>query len=213
MSQYKHCKLCSQTLPTDCFNQSKKNKDGLVSWCRTCVRSYNKSYNLQNKQQVTEQKSKYRQANADKLRASQREYYANNKDLYAIKAKAWRSKNFESKKAYDKQYAEANKDKTKAAAKRFALRHPERISLNRQKRRARLAKARVYKVTAKDLAAVLSAPCIYCGSPSKHVDHVIPLSRGGNHSVGNLAPACQECNLAKGSKLVSEWIYKNKTRI
>jgi 5-methylcytosine-specific restriction endonuclease McrA len=213
VSQYKHCKLCSQTLSTIHFNHSKSNKDGLVSWCKSCVRAYNKRYNLKNKEQLTKQKSDYREANREELRSNQRQHYKENKDQYAIRAKAWRTNNSESKKAYDKKYAQLNKDKTKAASKRFAQKHPDRISLKRQKRRARLANAKAYEVTAKDLSKILSAPCIYCRRPSQHVDHVIPLSRGGSHSIGNLAPACQECNLAKGSKLVSEWLYKSKARI
>lgn len=38
-----------------------------------------------------------------------------------------------------------------------------------------------------------------------HVDHVVPLSRGGLHEIGNLVIACVPCNLSKGAKLVSEW--------
>lgn len=52
--------------------------------------------------------------------------------------------------------------------------------------------------------------CWYCGVPLNpfcnfHVDHVIPLSRGGSNEIENLAPACEPCNLYKGSMLVEEW--------
>ncbi|WP_372344930.1 HNH endonuclease [Streptomyces sp. KL116D] len=49
--------------------------------------------------------------------------------------------------------------------------------------------------------------CAYCGGNEGgiHMDHVIPLSRGGRHAIGNVLPACQGCNLSKGSKLVAEW--------
>jgi 5-methylcytosine-specific restriction endonuclease McrA len=50
--------------------------------------------------------------------------------------------------------------------------------------------------------------CQYCdGAPGRHeltVDHVIPRSRGGNHSWENLVTACQACNHKKGSKLPEE---------
>ncbi|MFD3623240.1 HNH endonuclease [Streptomyces sp. NPDC058698] len=49
--------------------------------------------------------------------------------------------------------------------------------------------------------------CVYCGSaPAEHEEHVQPLSRGGEHSVWNTAPACEPCNLSKGTRLVTEWI-------
>jgi 5-methylcytosine-specific restriction endonuclease McrA len=49
--------------------------------------------------------------------------------------------------------------------------------------------------------------CAYCGGNEGglHMDHVIPLSRGGRHAIGNVLPACQSCNLSKGAKLVAEW--------
>ena len=34
-----------------------------------------------------------------------------------------------------------------------------------------------------------------------HVDHVYPLSRGGEHSYRNTQPAHPECNIAKGDKM------------
>ncbi|WP_405536890.1 HNH endonuclease [Streptomyces antimycoticus] len=49
--------------------------------------------------------------------------------------------------------------------------------------------------------------CAYCGGNTGgiHMDHVIPMSRGGRHAIGNVLPACQTCNLSKGPKLVAEW--------
>lgn len=47
--------------------------------------------------------------------------------------------------------------------------------------------------------------CYLCGcdwdalpSKQKHVEHVIPLSRGGTNWPANLRPACEFCNLRKG---------------
>lgn len=37
--------------------------------------------------------------------------------------------------------------------------------------------------------------CAYCGAPdAPHVDHVIPLCRGGSAFPSNLVPACSSCN-------------------
>lgn len=41
--------------------------------------------------------------------------------------------------------------------------------------------------------------CAYCGVHDKMtVDHVIPLSAGGQNQVDNVVPACGSCNLVKG---------------
>lgn len=37
-----------------------------------------------------------------------------------------------------------------------------------------------------------------------HIDHIIPLSKGGNDSIDNVRPAHAICNLKKGSKLVTK---------
>ncbi len=49
---------------------------------------------------------------------------------------------------------------------------------------------------------VFGGTCGYCGdtSSSLHRDHVYPLSKGGTHSIDNLAPACQKCNLMKSAR-------------
>jgi predicted nucleic acid-binding Zn ribbon protein len=49
--------------------------------------------------------------------------------------------------------------------------------------------------------------CAYCNNPTPlpHMDHVIPLARGGLHQIGNVLPACPDCNMHKGSKLLAVW--------
>lgn len=47
--------------------------------------------------------------------------------------------------------------------------------------------------------------CAYCNAPASHMDHVHPLSKGGNDVESNVVPACQHCNLSKGAKTLAEW--------
>lgn len=64
------------------------------------------------------------------------------------------------------------------------------------------------KVTTKDLKSIVAryrGCCAYCGAPWKQFDHVIPVSRGGRHSVGNIVPACVRCNTSKNDAFVTEW--------
>jgi 5-methylcytosine-specific restriction endonuclease McrA len=50
--------------------------------------------------------------------------------------------------------------------------------------------------------------CAYCGiDGDMHIEHVIPISKGGEHHLGNIVPACQRCNYSKNSAPVEEW-YK-----
>lgn len=47
------------------------------------------------------------------------------------------------------------------------------------------------------------AICQYCGRKAEdgHVDHIIPLSRGGTDRLDNLAWSCSECNQRKNARL------------
>lgn len=51
--------------------------------------------------------------------------------------------------------------------------------------------------------------CYYCKRPVKAkemtMDHVVPISRGGKTTKGNVVPACKECNTNKKSLLPIEW--------
>jgi 5-methylcytosine-specific restriction endonuclease McrA len=52
--------------------------------------------------------------------------------------------------------------------------------------------------------------CFYCDErvADLHMEHVIPLSRGGRHAIGNIVPACASCNLRKSASFVTEWMRR-----
>lgn len=47
--------------------------------------------------------------------------------------------------------------------------------------------------------------CVYCGArPPEavlHIDHVMPVSRGGTNEIENLVTACELCNLGKHARV------------
>lgn len=49
--------------------------------------------------------------------------------------------------------------------------------------------------------------CTYCGATDTrfHVDHIVPVSRGGTNHIDNLCVACYECNSSKADLLLEEW--------
>lgn len=56
------------------------------------------------------------------------------------------------------------------------------------------------------------ATCFWCqrkvASKSCHVDHMIPLSREGRHSIENLCISCRFCNSKKWAKSIADWNAK-----
>lgn len=49
--------------------------------------------------------------------------------------------------------------------------------------------------------------CAYCGEKPDRLDpdHVVPVSRGGRNSIGNILPSCLPCNSDKRDLLLHEW--------
>ena len=51
--------------------------------------------------------------------------------------------------------------------------------------------------------------CQYCKRPTPPkeltMDHIVPVSRGGKSTKGNVVPCCKECNNAKKQLLPMEW--------
>lgn len=94
--------------------------------------------------------------------------------------------------------------------------NPEKVLAANAKRRSRLKNNGVYFITEKDGLALYNSNCFYCGSDKQiQADHIIPIARGGSHSIGNLLPACATCNKSKKDSTIMEWrmrlIKANKT--
>ncbi len=54
--------------------------------------------------------------------------------------------------------------------------------------------------------------CSYCGEPYAELtaDHIIPLPKGGNHTLENITVACRRCNNRKGMRTPDEAHMRNR---
>ncbi len=92
-------------------------------------------------------------------------------------------------------------------------------SLRYEKRRKRKQQRQDATKRARKAGATIGAPinrediirrdkstCYLCGKTCEpheiHLDHVMPLSKGGHHTAENLRVACSTCNLAKGDSVL-----------
>jgi len=111
--------------------------------------------------------------------------------------------NYQDGRSQDKEYQNEWSRKWRAA-------HPERVQhWNRQVRAARRKATGTF--TKDDVAyhwRQQDGRCVYCGATLNndyHIDHIIPLSRGGTNFVGNIQLLCPTCNMRKGTMLSIEF--------
>ena len=107
--------------------------------------------------------------------------------------------------AYRRKWTAMHPKKDASYCKAWRERNPEAKRNAKSKRRVQKFAGGSYKVTAKERTKILAAGCSYCHAAADHIDHVVPISRGGTHSIGNLTGACQRCNLSKHNKFLMEW--------
>lgn len=120
-----------------------------------------------------------------------------------IRSRQYRKRNLYAQRQYSLNWKINNPEKHKAL---LAKHKQVKLSAGALKKKYGTERKLVRK---KDIVAILKNPCIYCGSKAKlSIDHVIPLSRGGRHAVGNLASACIKCNCSKRNQTVMEWRIK-----
>jgi 5-methylcytosine-specific restriction endonuclease McrA len=54
--------------------------------------------------------------------------------------------------------------------------------------------------------------CAYCGDSGTPLqrDCVLPLSRGGRYTLGNIVPVCRSCNASKCNAEVTGWLRRKR---
>lgn len=143
----------------------------------------------------------YASANAEEIKRRRRENYAAN-------AEKFRELNRARYAADPEKYLEINR--------RYAAANPDVICAVRRNRKARKRDA-AGSHSADDIRHLLSIQkerCAHswCRKPLRgryHVDHIVPLSKGGRNDRGNLQILCVSCNLSKHAADPIEWAQRN----
>lgn len=142
-----------------------------------------------------------------KNRQNSNYYYSiRNEDWFIRQSEDYRNSRKEEKSRYDKEYRERNREKVLFRAMKWNRNNPEKrraiVSNYRDRRRSQEDGG----ISSADLSEWISSQikiCYWCGrkcEESFHVDHYVPLSRGGKHEADNLVIACPPCNIRKNAK-------------
>lgn len=200
-----------QYLPasTDYFYRCSQLKDGLQSWCKVCTSENKRRWEREHPDLVKQTKQRTRAKHKDKISEYNRQYHASHREDRLLYMHSRRHADIGAFNAYQRRWARNNMDRIRASRTK-----PESMF----KRRAREAMRRVRVIqnggthTSADIAIQLKSQkglCWWCEKPLDptrfHVDHLIPVARGGSNSPRNLVISCASCNCSRKDKLPFEW--------
>lgn len=203
MNQNFICTRCSIEKDASEFNKDKSKKTGHRPNCKACDKIW-------------------RDANKEKLAALHKKYYSKftQKEWYQKYNKKY--KQSEKGKASSKRYSEKNKKKINArrrayhkteagqkAYKEYYNNNYEDFLERNRLRRARLLEVYTDNSINKESLTTLfdsqNGKCNYCEieltKDNKHLDHIIPISKKGPHTIENVQYLCISCNFSKSDTL------------
>jgi 5-methylcytosine-specific restriction endonuclease McrA len=186
INQKKVCTSCKMEKSFEDFRFYSRTKDKLTSRCKECL------------------------VEVDKLNHVQ--YYEKNRELIIKKTSEFYHKNKEGIHEKTRQDRKLNPEKYKEIDKKHSLR---RMGMTRKAMVDPLFKLDTHW---KYLIKWQRGRCFHCLNPllenNIHVDHIVPLSKGGSHSGENTVLSCAECNLKKNDKLLYvEWTPANINKL
>ena len=106
-----------------------------------------------------------------------------------------------------------HREKRDAGTREYARKNPWMDRYKYRRLRAIKQGAEVVRLTAHDWWECLDYfghRCAYCNDPlpRDEQDHIIPLSKGGNHTIDNVVPACLPCNASKNNHALITWMWR-----
>lgn len=187
----KFCRKCNEGRgayrPLSAFYKDKDKRDGLTTVCRGCQLHYATSKPKRDRKQ---EKKAYYEANKERIKDRQRKYNRKNPEV-------------------GKRYRNKNKDRRREYFRAWCKREADRKRALEAKRRAR-KKAASGTITAAQLRMLFTMykACLCCGaSTDLTLDHIVPLSKGGSHTLHNSQVLCHSCNSGKRDYHSTDYRY------
>lgn len=146
--------------------------------------------------------------NPDKKLAIDRKYYQKNKERCDNYRKEWGKTNPKKLLKIKAKYRENNREKLQLAGKLYRKKNPHIAKQSKIRRRIRELNLNIEaKLINYDLILKRDKRiCHICNKKVKtnnlHFDHVIPLSKGGPHTIENIKVSHSWCNWKKGNRIL-----------
>ena len=168
------CTKCGELRDlSEFYNQANCNLN-LTTRCKQCSKDYNISYYIKNKEKIKNKSRIDYSKNRSTIIGRITKRYKENPHIIKERVKKWRAENMDKKLVYDEN------------------RRLQKMSNG----------GTITAIEWEELKDKYGNKCLRCGKTNIRLslDHVIPLSKGGKHTIGNSQPLCRSCNSKKHTK-------------
>ena len=206
----KRCVKCGDIKDRGAFRKSANNKDGLQVYCKVCSTAIDATYRAAHKNDIAARNAVYRALHRDEIAVRDAAYYASHRE----KIRLHRETRREERSAYRAAYYAAHREKQAAYDAIYRQSNPDKTRAKKNRRRAR-KQGNGGTHTDADIqrqGEIQNWKCWWrmpgCAVDVKddyHVDHLVPLSKGGHNDPSNIVISCPHCNCSKSNKTPDEW--------
>lgn len=176
------CNTCKQYFPRtpEYWHKRVKSSDGLAHRCKECAKMIAREWARNNRERMLANKHRYYQENRIHILEQMRKHLSVVRDKKNEYRNQWRRNN------------------------------PGMARAQHQRRRA-LKKNAVGSFSATDIQIQMRSQanrCWWCGvglDKGWHIDHLIPLAKGGSNNPENIVISCPHCNVSRQDRLPQEW--------
>lgn len=215
----KVCSICKTEKPYEDFPKNKSKKDGYQNVCKKCKSESDKRSYEKNREKRKANMKRYYEKNKEKFLADCKVYREENKEKIAEYKKEWAIRNREQKSKQEREWRENNPERNREMKKRWYFKNKDRVYSNLLKRRSEKHFVRFEGLRRIQILNRDNWTCRNCGVQvhdksyggnkkrhlwddefKAHIDHIIPISKGGDSTLENLQVLCRTCNLSKRDK-------------
>lgn len=170
--------------------------------CSESKRAYSRAYYAKNKALCLAMIADWKRRNKARILEGDRRRYAQNPSKFIAKYSARRAKNLAKYKAIDKA------SRKKHYARVLNENHKKRV----RQRNQVVGDQKVIIAWQKKWRRAASVTCYWCKKKFRGsrcvLDHILPIAKGGPHSIENVCISCPSCNGMKNAKSLEAWNEK-----
>ncbi len=190
------CSLCKREQAEERYSPDGRLPSGLQSQCKGCRTINQKRYYANNRRDILARAHDAYCANPEPVRAAYRIYYWNNRNERSAAARRWAVEHPDLRRKYEADYREANRERVRYYTKHYYARR-------------RANGGYIGYADWLERCAEFGNRCAYCASAGPlEMEHITPVSRGGTHTLDNVVPACVHCNRSKHNRGLLQFMLR-----